>query len=164
MDRQKLFHRIKDQRGWKAYANQLLLKEERQSPKFVEQFSMFWIEAGHHLREQVEDDRTLVCLLRYLLPPYKGEALELFRGENRSRWESGSIGLAWTRSIDTARIFGSGLNAINSGGVLLKSYVIPEVIISGPNAHSIYLGENQFTVDPYSLSEISVLEAYPTVE
>lgn len=113
------------------------------------------------MREQIMDDRMLVRLLRHILPSYCGRPIELFRGENRSRWESGNIGFAWTTNIATARIFGCGLNAVSTGGVLLKAYFEPQTIISGPNAHSKYLGEDQFTVDPFSIGEISVIEFLP---
>lgn len=53
------------------------------SAETMNQFGTYWIEAGHHMRQQIWDDRLLVCLLRHLLPPYEGEAIELFRGENK---------------------------------------------------------------------------------
>jgi hypothetical protein len=113
------------------------------------------------MREQIADDRLLVRLLRHLLPPYSGDALTLYRGENSTRWAAGSVGLAWTDKIDVARMFGGGLNAFNSGGVLLRGVFGPTAIISGTNAHSSYLGEAQFTVDPFGGAHIVVLETFP---
>ena len=129
----------------------------------IDQFGTFWVEAGHHIREQISDDRTLVRLLRHLLPHYEGEALKLFRGENRNRWGNGAVGLAWTQNVETAKMFGRGLNAVGSGGVLLKARFDPSAIISGPNEHSSYLGEGQFTVDPFVTTTISVMEYFPAI-
>lgn len=156
------FRAIKEQGHWGAYAT-FLLNEREMTSEAIAQFGTYWIEAGHHIREQIADDRILVRLLRHLLPPYEGEAIELFRGENRSRWESKVVGLAWTANPDTARMFGRGLNAIGTGGVLLKASFEPEAIISGPNSHSNYLGENQFTIDPFAGTAISVTEFFPTI-
>ena len=153
---------VKEQGQWAAFAASLLSGPKLPS-EAMELFGTYWIEAGHHIREQVGDDRRLVCLLRHLLPPYTGDAIELFRGENMDRWQSGAIGLAWSESAETARMFGSGLNAVRSGGVLLKARFEPEAIICGPNAHSNWLGENQFTVDPYAITTISVMELFPAI-
>lgn len=120
------------------------------SAEMIEDFGTYWVEAGHHIRAQIDDDLIVLRLLRHLLPQYKGQAIELFRGENRARWESKAVGLAWTPNQKTARMFGSGLNAVGSGGVLLCAWFEPEAIVAGPNAHSTYLDEDQFTVDPSS--------------
>ncbi|HQR99736.1 MULTISPECIES: hypothetical protein [unclassified Polaromonas] len=154
------FRIIAQQKCWGSYATSLLhdagaVSEVRDS------FGTYWIEAGHVMREQIADDQLLVRLLRRILCPYTGTSMELYRGENRSRWQNHSIGLAWTSSIETARMFGGGLNAVQSGGVLLKASFKPETIISGPNDHSKYLGEDQYTIDPFFLSDLSVVEFFP---
>lgn len=153
------FRAIKEQGHWAAYAV-TLLSERKLPAETMDQFGTYWIEAGHHMREQIADTRLLVCLLRRLLPPYEGKAIELFRGENRDRWKNGAIGLAWSADAETARMFASGLNAVGSGGVLLKARFEPDAIISGPNAHSNYLGESQFTVDPFAVTTISATEFF----
>lgn len=156
------FRAVKEQGQWAAYAASLL---SEQKPPFetMDQFGTYWIEAGHHIREQIGDDRLLICLLRHLLPPYEGEAIELFRGENRDRWKCGVIGMAWSADAETARMFGRGLNAVGSGGVLLKAHFEPKAIISGPNAHSKYLGESQFTVNPLAVTTMSATEFFPSI-
>lgn len=156
------FRAIKEQGRWGAYATSMLSELEL-TPAAIAQFGTYWIEAGHHIREQIGDDQLLVRLLRRLLPPYEGESIELFRGENRSRWESKIIGFSWTANVDTARMFGRGLNAVDVGGVLLRARFESRAIISGPNAHSNYLGEGQFTVDPFAGTVISVVESYPAI-
>lgn len=147
--------------AWKPHAL-ALLSGSAPSRHFVGDFAAYWIEGGHHIRDQLADDRLLARLLRYALPPYEGPALTLWRGENRDRWQRRQIGFAWTSDLDVARMFGRGLHAVRSGALLLKGRFEPEAIISGPNRHSHYLGEGQFTVDPRYASSIAVVEAFPS--
>jgi hypothetical protein len=156
------FRAITQQKCWASYATSLLNGEEL-VPEARKNFGTYWIEGGHHMREQIADDQLLVRLLRRLLASYDGGPMELYRGENRNRWQNRSIGLAWTSSIETARMFGGGLNAVLSGGVLLKARFEPEAIISGPDAHSKYLGEGQYTIDPFSLPDLSAVESFPPI-
>jgi hypothetical protein len=156
------FRGITEQRAWKAYA-QRLLGGQTLDPDAKRQFDLYWIEAGHHIREQVGDDRLLVQLLRHLLPPYDGAAVLLFRGENHDRWTRGAVGLGWTKDLEVARMFGRGVNAVHSGGVLLRAHFEPGAIISGPNWHSNHLGESQFTVDPLDARGLSVVEVFAPV-
>lgn len=130
-------------------------------PSSVEDFGTYWIEAGHKMREQIDDDQRLCLLLRTVLPHYVGEDQALYRGENRSRFDRGTIGLNWTTEINVARMFAGGLNAIDGGGVLLKAQFPARKIIAGPNSHSVYLQEYQFTVEPPTLQEIELLEVFP---
>lgn len=156
------FRAITEQERWASQVATML-----QQPEFpaatVHAFGTHWIEAGHHLRSQIADDKLLVQLLRHLLPAYEGQTIELFRGENRERWERKAIGLAWSSNLETARMFGRGLNAVWSGGVLLKAQFSREAIVAGPNAHSSYLGEGQFTIDPFWPAHIEAVEFYPPV-
>jgi len=112
-------------------------------------FETYWIEGGHHIREQLGDDRALSKLLRVMLTPYSGGGIKLYRGENQDRLAVGALGFAWTSDVKVAEMFATGLNAVGSGGVLLSATLESPAIISGPNAHSSYLGEDQFTVDPF---------------
>ena len=78
------------QQRWRSYAFSVI-EQESISTDTVEDFGAYWIEGGHRIREQIADDFFLVRLLRHLLPAFEGEGLELFRGENRARWESGRV-------------------------------------------------------------------------
>ena len=137
-----------------------ILAEPRPPADFQEKFGTYWIEAGHRIREQIGDDRLLVQVLRCLLPPYEGGSQTLYRGENIERFEAGQVGLAWCLDVAVAKMFASGLNAIPSGGVLLVGTFESAAIVSGPNAHSLYLGENQFTIDPALCASIQALERF----
>jgi hypothetical protein len=130
------------------------------SPAGRASFGTYWIESGHKIREQINDDRKLIELLRFILTAYTGEGLTLYRGENIERFNNNQIGLNWTINIEVAKMFGRGLNSMPGGGLLLKGYFEPEAIICSPNNHSNYLGEGQFTVDPTSITNITVCESY----
>lgn len=153
------FRKTTEQKGWKL-RTQLLLEVSNISVEMKEEFGTYWIEAGHHIREQISDDRQLVRFLRHLLPPYDGDALTLFRGESLERWINGTVGLAWTPKIEVARMFASGLNSVGSGGVLLAGRFEAKAIISGSNPHSCYLGEEQLTVDPFYGTNLMAIERF----
>ena len=126
------------------------------------QFHSVWIEFGAKIRHQVGDDRRLASLMRTLLPSYRGEGLRLFRGENVDRYSHGRLGFCWTSVIEKAQMFGSGLNASHgAGGILLSAMISPASIIAEPNEHSVYLGEHEYTVDPFTFGDVEVLERYP---
>jgi hypothetical protein len=145
---------------WASLAQTLL--GDASAPMRIEgAFSTYWIEGGHRIREQVADDCLLVCLLRHLLPPYRGEATTLFRGENIERFEAGRVGFAWSSHIEVARMFGRGLNSVPGGGVLLRARFEPTAIICGSLAHSQYLGEDQCTIDPFAGTVITAAERFP---
>lgn len=152
--------RTTDDGTWGSRADSIM-KDAELSDEFRSEFDTYWIEAGHKIREQIGDDRCLVQLLRHVLPPYSGGAQTLFRGENVERWQVGKIGLNWTPDIEVARMFASGLNSVDSGGVLLQAHFTASAIISGPNAHSRYLVEEQLTADPAAASDIVELHRYP---
>ena len=156
------FRVIAQQKCWGSYAT-LFLDDEGAVSDALDSFGMYWIEAGHIMREQIANDQLLVRLLRRFLRPYTGMPVELYRGENWNRWQNRSIGFAWTSGVEVARMFGRGLNAVQSGGVLLRANFKPEAIISGPDDHSKYLGEDQYTIDPFSLSDVSAVELFPPV-
>jgi hypothetical protein len=156
------FQAVTAQIRWSSYAA-MLLGDRNLTLEAVDNFGTYWIVGGHHIREQIADDRVLVQLLRHILPLYKGGAIELFRGENRDRWERSAIGLAWTPNIEKARMFGRGLNAVSSGGVLLRAWFEPNAIISEPNSHSKYLGEVQFTIDPFAIGIVYAIEFFSPI-
>ncbi len=121
-----------------------------------EDFCTYWIVAGHRIREQVANDRVLVQFLRKVLPPYRGASLVLFRGESRERFSAGKIGLSWSKHRAIAEMFAGGLNS-HGGGLVLRAAFAPEAIIAAPSAHSVYLGEHQYTVDPSAAERIEVV-------
>jgi hypothetical protein len=156
--RAKEFDRVTEDCRWLDVANQTIQGKLEIDP---EEFSTYWVVAGHRIREQISNDITLVKLLKGTFPPYQGGEQLLYRGENLQRYRSGVIGMAWTTEVGVAQMFGRGLNSCPGGGVLLKAKVSSEAIICEPNHHSKHLGEHQYTIDPFQEIKIELVEHYP---
>ena len=127
-----------------------------------EDFGTHWIVAGHRIREQVAEDRVLATFLRQVLPPYRDGPVVLYRGESKQRFAAGVIGFSWSTSETVAVMFARGLNAVGGGGVLLRAELDAPAVIAGPNAHSRYLGEHQYTVDPTGCNGVAVVAEFPS--
>ncbi|MGN2670322.1 hypothetical protein [Aliivibrio fischeri] len=128
----------------------------------VDKMHMIWIVYGGHIRNRVSNDKLILSWLKLILPKYSGGELQLYRGECQFLYEQGLIGFCWTPKKEVAEMFARGLNAVESGGVLLTAKVAAEAILSEPNSHSAnWLGESEFTCDPTKISNIEVLHRYP---
>lgn len=125
-----------------------------------EDFGTHWIVAGHRIREQVAEDRLLAKFLRQVLAPYQDGSVVLYRGENQQRFSAGAIGFSWSSDGSVAAMFARGLNAVKGGGVLLRAQLDAPAVIAGPNAHSRYLGEHQYTVDPALCQGITIVAEF----
>lgn len=120
-----------------------------------------WTVNGGHLRRKIKDDLLISKVLTVSMPGYDGDGVELYRGECRFLYESNMIGFCWTPDIDVAKNFASGLNALESGGVLLKAYAPPESIYASPNSHSAkQMEEFEFTCNPFLLKDIEVVKYF----
>ncbi len=124
----------------------------------------FWTECGHRIRKKLNHDNALEIILKKVLPAYSGHEITLYRGENKERYEKKYMGFCWTSNREIAEMFARGLNSFKSGGVLLQYQFNPSQIIAGPSQHSIYLGENEFTVSPSSIDfkSLVLLKSYPS--
>jgi len=120
-----------------------------------------WTVNGGHLRRKIKnDDLVLDVLLKYL-PKYEGEGLIVYRGECRFLFEDKKIGFCWTPKEKVAMVFASGLNSIESGGILLKAFAPKNAIISSPNEHSSkQMEEYEYTCNPRLLENIEVIGTY----
>lgn len=130
----------------------------------ADSFHTKWHVSHHYIRQLVDDDALLMDMLWVWLPPYKGDSVVLYRGENIDRLEDGMIGTAWSDSKKTASMFASGLNAVGKGGVILRTFAPAASIIAAPSKHSIYLGENEFTVDNRKLGEIVRIRKFSSIQ
>jgi hypothetical protein len=133
-------------------------------PNICSAFHSYWVERGFRVRAKVGNDALMLAALRILLPLYSGPNQFLYRGENLDRWIERRIGFAWTSQKNTAQIFAEGLAATEgSGGILLSAKIPADAIIAGPNDHSKYLGEEEYTIDMRVPFEIQPLQRYPRV-
>lgn len=122
--------------------------------------SLWTVNGGHLRRKIMNDDLVLDVLLKYL-PKYVGEGLYVYRGECRFLFNEDKIGFCWTPDIEVATMFASGLNAIESGGVLLKAFASENAIISSPNEHSAkQMQEHEYTCNPRLLENLEVIDSY----
>lgn len=120
-----------------------------------------WTVNGGHLRRKIKDDDLLVKVLSAVLPGYEGEGLLLYRGECRFLYEADKIGFCWTPKIEVASMFASGLNSIESGGVLLKAYAPSSAILAAPNEHSEkQMQEYEYTCNPGFLQCVELVREY----
>ncbi|ASU24072.1 hypothetical protein CCZ37_16170 [Vibrio qinghaiensis] len=127
----------------------------------ADKMHMLWIVNGGNIRRHVSNDKLVLTWLKLILPKYDGAELHLYRGECKFLYEQGLIGFGWTPKKQVAEKFARGLNAIESGGVLLSAKVAPEAILSAPNYHSEdCLGESEYTCDPTKIEFIEVLHQY----
>ena len=156
------FEKITEEEQWEQ-ESRLLLKNKQLSSELINSFHTTWVVSGHRIRNQIANDVMLVKLLKHVLPEYSGQNIVLFRGENKNKWNEKSLGFCWTPSIDIAHMFASGLNSVPNGGLLLECEFKSEWIISSPCAHSEYLGENEYTVNPLEISNVKVLEEFKPI-
>lgn len=127
-------------------------------------FHSLCIEFGHRIRSCINNDICYIETLKTLLPPYEGESVQVYRGENTDRYKNKLIGISWTPQIDIARMFGRGLNAFyGEGGLLLSAWASTEAIIASPNDHSRRLGEEEYVIDPLKLTRLQIVEHYPRI-
>lgn len=120
-----------------------------------------WTVNGGHLRRKIKNDQLIAQVLSVSMPGFSGNGLVLYRGECRFLFDAGKIGFCWTPEIEVATMFARGLNAVESGGVLLKSYAPPLAIFASPNAHSSkQMREFEYTCNPKLLENIEVIGSY----
>lgn len=131
---------------------------ETVTQKFKDEFHQFWIKRGMFICQQINNDELLRDVLRKLLPPYKGEEITLYRGENIKDYRENRIGFCWTSDLKTAKKF-STRNAYNNSKLILSGRFGKNSIISGIHPHSEYLNEQEYTVDPFKITNITVIES-----
>ncbi len=122
-----------------------------------------WTISGHRIRTYVDDDELIIKAFRRSHMPYDGPGILVYRGEIARQVEQNRIGLNWTPNRACAEGFADGLcrtHGPDSRGcysVVLSALAPPKAIIAVPNAHSIYLGEEAYVIDPICLEQLSVM-------
>ncbi|GAN69843.1 hypothetical protein [Acetobacter orleanensis] len=125
-------------------------------------FRTEWTTRSHLIREAFADDNLLKAVLWNVLPPYRGNDLIIWRGEQTARFNAGIIGFNWSTDKNSADIFASGLcTTYSGGGILLKAKVSAKGVISGYGNHTIDPSEKGIVVDPEHIIEIEEIAIYP---
>jgi hypothetical protein len=149
-----------DGRIWRA-AFEYLLNNSRQISFDKSKVHTLWTVNGGHLRGKIKDDDLMLAVLIMSLPGYDGDGLTLYRGECRFLYDENKIGFCWSPDAKVASMFARGLNALESGGVLLKTYAPPLAILAKPNNHSErQMREFEYTCNPRLLHNIEVVECF----
>lgn len=125
-----------------------------------EKIQALWLTYGGDLRAKIKDDTLIMQVLKKALPGYAGEGLTLYRGESWFLFDQDTIGFSWTPSEETASTYAQGLNAVESGGVLLKCYAPAESILAAPASGQSPHG-NVYLCDPGKLLRLTTLALFP---
>ena len=116
---------------------------------------------GLRIRDHFSVDPLVPAALANLAPGYSGPPVELFRGERWSNHLNKAYGFSWTTIRKAAEMFANGLNCFPpDGGVLLTTIAPARAILSEPNDHSRYLGEDEYVVDRRGLKEVAVVKRF----
>jgi hypothetical protein len=147
--------------GWKQVL-QRLAKLDRVKPDMQRAWLQIHIHYGDHVRLEVGDDLLMIRALRVLLPPYRGPAVTLFRGDSFSNRCRRTYGLSWTSERAVAEDFANGdLRAdIGGGSVLLQTLAPADAIICAPHRLDNRYGENEYLVDRRRLGCVTVLQRF----
>jgi hypothetical protein len=148
------------------------------TPDIQQAFLQIWVETKM-LNLRVDDNRALCRALRILLPPYKGEALRLYRGAGALERRRAAYGISWTSNLSMAEQFAESYRVMNAGSVVLATVAPPGAIISAveypppmteeetaelglpPTAKIVeWHEEAEYLVDRRMLGPVSVLRRY----
>ncbi|WP_413437096.1 hypothetical protein ACFDAU_11775 [Sulfuriferula sp. GW1] len=149
-----------DDKMWRSVF-EYMLNNSHSMPFDKPNVHTLWTVNGGHLRRKIKDDDLILSVLEIALPGYSGKGLILYRGECRFLYDENKIGFCWTPEIDVALMFASGLNSLESGGVLLKAYAPPSAIMASPNDHSAkQMREFEYTCNPHLLLDVEVVRLF----
>jgi hypothetical protein len=126
-----------------------LTADPRPSSDLAEALLHFWVTHGFRFASSLKGDLVLADALRHLLPLYAGPGLTLYRGELLTRHEARIYGMSWTPKIDVAQIFADRRLHLGEGpGLMLEIDAAPQMIVADRPAHTSWLGEMEYIVDP----------------
>ncbi len=129
-------------RAFRAIARHSAAKEVR------DYFQWSWLSSGDHIRGEVNSDLILIAGLRALLPPYRGSAIRLYRGDSAHNRRHRTYGLSWTANIDIARAHAGGIwRTFKGGSVVLTTVASPESTIWACKAEGDHYQEDEYVVD-----------------
>jgi hypothetical protein len=146
--------------GWRRVF-QRLARLHRIKPDMRDAWLTIYVHYGDHIRLEVGKDLLLIRALRVLLPPYRGRAVTLYRGETFWNRCQRTYGVSWTNERDVAEGFANGYIPVSKGGsVLLQTRALPAAIICAPHRLNNRYGENEYLVDRPRLGRVTVLRRF----
>lgn len=120
------------------------------------EIAALWVTYGGDLRARIKDDALILAVLKKALPAYQGGGLTLYRGESWFLFDQDALGFCWTSTQALAERYAKGLNAVESGGVLLKCHAPAEAILAAPA-----LSGHTYICDPGKLLRLTTLALFP---
>jgi len=154
---------------WRRAIDQLLVGPSPNETKGRALLS-FWNTYGLHSigRGLKADLPRIIDAFKYLLPPYTGKGLTLYRGEVESRHMVGIYGISWTAIFDKAKQFADIRSPEEGHGIVLKLEATPNMIVAAVKESSqqtLILGEDEYLVDPRLIQgKVSVVRHRPAHE
>ncbi|KQT33990.1 hypothetical protein ASG24_09505 [Methylophilus sp. Leaf414] len=124
-----------------------------------EKIQSLWLIYGGDLRAKIKDDTLILEVLRRALPGYNGDGVTLYRGESWFLFDQDKIGFCWTIYEEIATTYAKGLNAVESGGVLLKCYAPKEAILAAPESGT--STGHEYICDPGKLLRLTTQGLFP---
>lgn len=122
-----------------------------------------WRQYGGDLRALIKNDALVLRVLKKCLADTRHQPLQgltLYRGESWFLFDQDQIGFCWTPSEALATSYAKGLNAVESGGVLLKCFAPAEAILAVPPSAS-EMKQNTYICDPGALLRMTTLALFP---
>lgn len=117
------------------------------------QIASLWAQYGGDLRAKVKDDDLVLKLLKKALPNDVAQGATLYRGESWFLFDQHQIGFCWTPDEALATRYAKGLNAVESGGVLLKCHAPAQAILA--------ITGDVYLCDPRQLLRLTTLALFP---
>ena len=140
-------------------------KVERVAKSARSKMLNLWVDNGMYIREEVGDDRVLVRALRNILPPYRGGAVTVYRGDSMLNRRRRTYGLSWSANREIAESFATGYWRMFEGGSVLLSTEAPaEAIICSPHALGHVYDEGEYLVDRSKLGAVKLIRRYSQLD
>lgn len=112
-----------------------------------------WAQYGGDVRAKLKNDHLVLNVLKKTMPCNSEASQTLYRGESWFLFDQNQMGFCWTSSETIATSYAKGLNAVDSGGVLLKCTAPAEAILA--IEHGVYI------CDPTRLLRMTTLALFP---
>jgi hypothetical protein len=119
--------------AWRS-AMRAIVKGPRLSQAARRRFSQTLLADWDSMRSAINDDLLFTSALRSLLPPYRGGARTLFRGDSARSRQRRTYGFWWTSSVEVARAQANSIwRTFDGGSVILRTHAPAAAISCAPS-------------------------------
>jgi hypothetical protein len=118
-------------------------------------------EIGGDIRSRTNNDLLLLDAFRFLLPPYSGPDVTLFRGDSAENRRTTTYGFSWSSRAEVAKSWALGRwLEVHRHSVLVEAEVPSKAIICAPFLHSDAYDESEYIVDRRGLGKVRLIGRY----